>query len=782
MPDFNAFDKLLDQQDQYFQKAENEKLQTEAAADKVAASVKYFKHPLASDEQIYKNWIADQQAKKDEVTKIYQTKGVQAGQTALERYKRDLINDMQSGTGHMLNSNYETGLATMKQIQENYKDDPQVANYYAYGEGAKDWINQKDGKTSLTNPNYLPYIKDEERNKMWQEAAKNIPHDKNSVLGYLKDGTPIEVRKRLELLDDPYNYLMEEGTREWVDVNKVNQSLMSTLSPRLLQSMELEGRVRHGRKGIGDINNLMKYYVFDKEGNLVKDENEEDVIISPNDQAKYDKYAANPDLKVVQSFNPNNPFGNQLRNIANSHAFDRVSKNYTIVDNGLKHQQSMQMQQQKEANDNYWKKLNYQQAERKLQQDAPVVIPMKTSSGVYQQQPSYGKTNDNGEFEVTNQSIEDRKNTLLKRSNEIAVTLMNPNNGLTSQQRKAISDEKDAATKELQEINFINDEFDKNAGKMGVKNPKEVRQLVEQSGWQTPMDVVISGQKLKLSPEEISKKGLFVTTDGKIMEQPTGGGGMYGTTGSARVVGETSNARQFLNARKVYQSSAPIIDAYVAAKNGYLKEYTNGSTLTMDNHPFNNNKYDKPLQATTAHTLNNQAGNIEIKWTGTENEISTLDDMTVKMGKTIPKGYTLSERRLKSDQEFYFSTTPMKHGNQNVGATGAIYQFVYKSKGSPDIVIDKSALIPTKNLRGDDNYSNEYFDAKYQQPDMQAQGIIDRTKGQPTALLYDNKDFRFFKRNDKYYKLDKVSGKEYESNQTEINSNLQTQLINDARR
>jgi len=155
--------------------------------------------------------------------------------------------------------------------------------------------------------------------------------------------------------------------------------------------------------------------------------------------------------------------------------------------------------------------------------------------------------------------------------------------------------------------------------------------------------------------------------------------------------------------------------------------------------------------------------------------------MKVKMAKQAPKGYTLEEVRLKPNQEFYFSVTPIKHGGRDVGATQATYEFVYKSKGSEDVVKDVSALIPTKKLDGSDNFTNDYFDYKYQMPSMKAKGIVESTKMQPTALLYENEGFKFYKRNNKYYQMDKVSNKEYESNQTEILQDLETQLSTNAR-
>jgi len=764
MPDFNAFDKLLDQQDQYFQKAENEKLQTEAAADKVAASVKYFKHPLANDEQIYKNWIADQQAKKDEVTKIYQTKGVQAGRAALERYKRYLINDMQSGIGHMLNSNYEIGQQRFKEIDENKEYDQRAKEFYKYGEGAKSWISSVDGKTKLGSPNYLHYESEKDLIDRFQKAIEKVDAEQNPLQYLNAEGQNSEwVVKSIQGM--PLNKVMESGFRKYIDFEKVQAALQGTLGQDALEAIRFHGLLK-GQEGWDK--NLMATYVFDKDGKPMKDEKGQIITLNAENKKDYpsDQY------NYVYTFNKANPYGETLFNMAEGRTYNQIVKNYnnvvdTYAKDNLDFQQELKLKQIDNAQD--WAKIKYKEDradERELAKNKMVTI--EGTTGDIKQISPFADKDESGNYTVNSNTFNKRKSELIKSSTNLDAIIAkedaNRDNGtptMSEAQFRSLVEQSKELDRQKAIFAHQEEEMANLAKQKGIPNFQEINNIIEKSDWKKPMEIIIEGKSVNLSPEELVKRGYSVYKDGRVLQYiPT----MRGE-GTYKIVGKTTpvNASKFLTSQELYKSKKTMFDAYTSIQDEYLKSLEVHSSLNTSNtlnipgySPSDLEDFNQRLQKGLKSSALNDPKTLDLTFTGAE---KTYKDPTIFASQLAKQNgnpnliYVGVE--LDKNSSVNVTTEGFQNGFQTDFGTNPVYNFKYIDPVTKKPVeIKAKAFVPSRNSEGKVQLTSREMESYYNSPQIKAGQM--QQEGMKYGII---PEIGVIHRNGKW--ISKSSGKQY---------------------
>lgn len=243
-PNFGAYAEILKQQ--------------QSAFDTMGALGEKVPQHLQQDYEDVTNYLGEVRNKIDSIADIYDKQGVSAGNRQRKSLLRDVSRDWQpGGKADRFQQRLNTYSAEKKRLEELYKDDPRIAQYYISKIGVSPYKDETAPNYGIQSPTTYKIYNDEELNNYYDKALGNISADQIVKTPYLDKS----MLKGISFKD-----LLVEGKTKFIDWNKVAATLAGITTPQIQASEEVRGMAYGQGEGQSNI------FKFDDQGNPVTDE------------------------------------------------------------------------------------------------------------------------------------------------------------------------------------------------------------------------------------------------------------------------------------------------------------------------------------------------------------------------------------------------------------------------------------------------------------------------------------------------------------------------------
>lgn len=212
---------------------------------------------LQQDYEAISKYMGDVRTKIDDLANVY-GESVTEGNRRRKALLREIGRDWQpGGRADRFQKRLSTFEAQRKQLEEQYKDDPRIAQYYINKIGVSPYEDETAPNYGIQSPTTYKIYNDEELNNYYDKALGNISADQIVKTPYLDKS----MLKGISFKD-----LLVEGKTKFIDWNKVAATLAGITTPQIQASEEVRGMAYGQGEGQSNI------FKFDDQGNPVTDE------------------------------------------------------------------------------------------------------------------------------------------------------------------------------------------------------------------------------------------------------------------------------------------------------------------------------------------------------------------------------------------------------------------------------------------------------------------------------------------------------------------------------
>lgn len=247
-PNFGAYADILKQQ--------------QTAFDTMGALGEKVPQHLQQDYEDVTKYLGDVRSKIDSIADIYDKQGVSAGNRQRKALLREVGREWQpGGKADRFQQRLNTYSAQKKQLEETYKDDPRIAQYYINKIGVSPYSDNTAPNYGISSPTTYKIYNDEELNDYYDKALGNISADQVVSAPQLDKST---------LRGVSFKDLLVSGNTKYIDWNKVASTLAGITTPQIQASEEVRGEAYGQGSGQSSIFKLDKEGkpVFDEKGNV----------------------------------------------------------------------------------------------------------------------------------------------------------------------------------------------------------------------------------------------------------------------------------------------------------------------------------------------------------------------------------------------------------------------------------------------------------------------------------------------------------------------------------
>lgn len=263
-PDFSAMATVLGQQQQAYDQA-------------LAVGEKVPQHLQTPEERAaLENYMSGVRGSIDELSRIYADEGVNAGNRKRKELLRTVGRDWQpGGTADRFQKRLETVQAARKSIDEMYKDDPRVADYYKRQISISPFEESENANNyGIGTPTTDKIYSTEELGNYYDKVLGNIEADQIVQAPYLDRNT---------LRGMSFKDLLVSGKTKYIDWNKAAQVLAGATTQDILQSERVKGQA-YGLEGdqgrILATDDSGQAVLRDRQGRLVIPDEEGNMIVA----------------------------------------------------------------------------------------------------------------------------------------------------------------------------------------------------------------------------------------------------------------------------------------------------------------------------------------------------------------------------------------------------------------------------------------------------------------------------------------------------------------------